>query len=120
MEPTLLQKKSYQFALLTLDLIMEMRDLKEYVISKQVLRSGTAIGAMVSEAKFAESHKDFTHKLKVALKEANETQYWLNLLVDSKYCKPSGVEEIREELNKLLGLLVNIVKKLKAKETQSQ
>ena len=58
---------------------------KEYVLSKQLLRSGTAIGALVREAEYAESRADFVHKLHIALKEASETDYWIDLLCDSGY-----------------------------------
>jgi four helix bundle protein len=82
---SVLKEKSYDFALRIVNLNKYLQLHKEFVLSKQVLRSGTAIGAMVSEAKFAQSKADFVNKLSIALKEANETSYWLELLKDSKY-----------------------------------
>ncbi|MEN8800195.1 MAG: four helix bundle protein, partial [Flavobacteriaceae bacterium] len=76
-----LRDKSYEFAI---NIVLLTRDLqkkkKEYIMSKQLLRSGTGIGALVREAEFGRSKKDFSNKLSIALKEANETEYWLSLL----------------------------------------
>ena len=81
---------------------------KEFVLSKQVLRSGTAIGAMVKESEFAESKADFVHKLSIALKEANETKYWLLLYLDD-----SSYESVNEDCLNLIRLLVSIIKRMK-------
>lgn len=86
---------------------------KEYVLSKQVLRSGTAIGAMVKESEFAESKADFIHKLSIALKEANETKYWLLLLHESEYLDDNSYESVNEECLALIRLLVSIIKRMK-------
>jgi four helix bundle protein len=83
-----LKEKSYDFALKIVGLYKELIEKKEFVLSKQLLRCGTAIGAMVREAEYAQSRGDFINKLSVALKEANETGYWLNLLSDSKFILP--------------------------------
>lgn len=73
--------KSFSFALRIVKLYRYLKEeKKEYVLSKQVLRSGTAIGALVRESQYAESKADFIHKLAIALKEANETDYWIELL----------------------------------------
>ena len=79
-------------------------------MSKQLLRSGTSVGAMIKEAEFAESKMDFIHKLNVALKEANETRYWLMLLKGAEYISVSAYESIEEDCNELIRLLVSIIK----------
>lgn len=83
---SIIGKKSYSFALEIICLYkILMGDKKEFVLSKQILRSGTSIGANVHEALSSESKKDFIHKLSISLKESKETSYWLNLLADSDY-----------------------------------
>ena len=86
---------------------------KEFVLSKQLLRSGTAIGAMIKESEFAESKADFIHKLSIALKEANETKYWLLLLHESEYFNDSSYESVNEDCLNLIRLLVSIIKRMK-------
>jgi four helix bundle protein len=83
---------------------------REYVLSKQVLRSGTAIGALVREAEHAESKADFIHKMSIALKEANETSYWLELLHQGEYIDEQNFESIRSDAEELIKLLIAIVK----------
>ena len=78
-------KKSYAFALEVIALYKLLIEKKEFVMSKQVLRSGTSIGANIHEAVASESKKDFIHKLSIAVKESRETSYWLNLLKDSNF-----------------------------------
>ena len=79
-----LKEKSYAFAIGIVKLARQLQlDHKEYVLSRQVLRSGTAVGALVREAEFGESKADFRSKMSIALKEANETEYWLALLRDT-------------------------------------
>jgi four helix bundle protein len=89
-------------------------DKREYVLSKQLLRSGTAVGALIREAEQAESKPDFIHKLAIALKEANETGYWLELLNQSDYIDDKGFKSISSDLKQLLKLLTAIIKKAKA------
>jgi four helix bundle protein len=82
----IIKEKSYKFAVRIVKLYRYLtKEKKEYVLSKQILRSGTSIGALVYEAKFAQSKKDFINKLSIALKEANESSYWLLLLSDTGY-----------------------------------
>jgi four helix bundle protein len=82
----IIRDKSYSFALKIIDTYKFLiHEKKEYVLSKQLLRSGTSIGANVNEALEGQSRADFTHKLAISLKEARETQYWLCLLQDSEY-----------------------------------
>lgn len=83
------------------------------MLSKQLLRSGTAIGALVREAEQAESKRDFVHKLAIALKEANETEYWLELLRETKYLTASAAESIISDNKELLKLLTSIINSTK-------
>jgi four helix bundle protein len=86
------------------------KEKQEYVLSKQLLRSGTAIGALVSESKFAQSKADFINKMHVALKEANETKYWIRLLHDSKYITGKTYNSIAPEIEELICIIASIVK----------
>ncbi len=111
MRENIVKDKSFVFALRVVKLAKYLQDeTKEYVLSKQVLRSGTAIGALVREAEHAESKSDFTHKMSIALKEANETLYWLELLHRSEYIEAQSFESIRTDSEELIKLLVSIVK----------
>ena len=103
--------KSLNFALRIVKAYQYLNDEKaEHILSKQLLRFGTAIGAMVWEAEFAESANDFVHKLHIALKEANETAYWLLLLYKSEYIDASSYESIDQDAKELIKLLVCIIK----------
>lgn len=103
--------KSLNFALRIVKAYQYLNDEKgEHILSKQLLRSGTAIGAMVCEAEFAENANDFVHKLHIALKEANETAYWLLLLYKSEYIDASSYESIDQDAKELIKLLVCIIK----------
>lgn len=110
----IIKEKSFLFALIIIKLYRYLTEQKkEYVMSKQVLRSGTAIGALVRESEYAESKADFIHKLAIALKEANETEYWLELLHQSSYINSKSFQSIATDLTELLKLLIAIVKKSK-------
>ncbi|MEM9325670.1 MAG: four helix bundle protein [Bacteroidota bacterium] len=109
-----LLEKSYEFALRIVNLTFELQDqLKEVVLTKQVMRSGTAIGALSEEAQQAESKADFIHKLAIANKEAYETDYWLRLMRDSKKFPGNYAEELIQ-CEELMRLLVAIIKSSKA------
>jgi len=82
----------------------------EYVLSRQLLRSGTAIGALVREAEFGQSRADFRNKMSIALKEANETDYWLNLLRDTGYISEKMFQSLSEDSLELIRILVATVK----------
>jgi len=86
---------------------------KEFVLSKQLLKSGTAVGALIREAEHAESKADFLHKMNIALKEANETEYWLLLLSEGDYLNKELYTELGNECNELIRLLARIVKTTK-------
>ena len=85
----------------------------EYTLSRQILRSGTAIGALVRESKYAQSKADFLNKLMIALKEANETKYWLELLCQSEYIDQKMYSSIEPDINELLKLLISSTKTVK-------
>jgi four helix bundle protein len=87
---------------------------KDYVLSKQLLRSGTAIGALYREAEYAESKNDFIHKLGIAQKESNETLYWLELLKETDYLEQEQFDSIYKDAEELLKLLTSILKSSKA------
>ena len=109
-----LQDKSYSFALRILKLYDYLGGIKsEHPISKQIVRSGTAIGALVSESEFAQSKADFANKLSVALKEANETRFWLRLLKDYKKITEKEFASINENIEELIRLLVASIKTAK-------
>ena len=111
----ILRDKSFDFALRIVKLYKYLTaDKKEYVLSKQALRSGTAIGALVREAEQAESKNDFIHKLAIALKEAAETEYWLELLFRSDYFEEKSYLSIHSDLKELLRLLTSIIKTSKS------
>jgi four helix bundle protein len=86
---------------------------KEFVISKQILRSGTSIGANISESIFAQSRMDFVSKMSIALKEASETKYWLDLLMETEYITKMQYESIADDISRIIGTLVNIVNSTK-------
>lgn len=114
MVKNLVKDKSLAFALRIVRLTEFLRNEKhEYVLSKQVLRSGTAIGALVREAEHAESKADFIHKMSISLKEANETEYWIELLYQAQYLNQQQYDSIRPEIGDLNRLLISIVKSSK-------
>jgi four helix bundle protein len=107
----IVMKKSYSFALRIIKLYKYLiTEQKEFVLSKQVLRSGTAIGALVKEAEHAQSKADFINKMNIALKEANETEYWLMLLKDSDYLDEKSFSSIHLDSSEMIKLLASIVK----------
>ena len=106
--------KSFAFAIRVVRLYKILcEERKEYVLSKQVLRSGTAIGALVRDSEHAQSTADFINKLSIALKEANETEYWLMLLHEADYLTEVEYDSIIKDCKELLRLLISIIKKTK-------
>ncbi len=113
--------KSYTFALKIVELYRTLSEGKrEFVLSKQVLRSGTSIGANIEEALGGQSKKDFQSKLLIAYKEARETHYWLRLLHDSGYIDDKNFDSISLDCNELLRLLGSITKSMKEKINNSK
>ena len=115
-----IREKSYSFALRILRLYSHLcAKKKEFVISKQVVRSGTSIGANVEEAIGGQSRKDFLSKMNIAYKEARETHYWLRLLRDSGILAPQQVNPVITDCNELLKLSGSIIKTMKEKENKN-
>jgi four helix bundle protein len=109
-----LSQQSFSFALRIIKLCKYLQsEHKEYILSKQVLRSGTAIGALIAEAKYAQSKADFLNKLMIALKETNETKYWIKLLYHSEYLTTPMYKSLLPEVESLLKLLVASTKTTK-------
>lgn len=113
--PNAVRDKSLAFAIAVVELCKELQEKKEFILSKQLMRSGTAFGALVREAEQAESSKDFIHKLSIALKEANETDYWLEILVKTDYMNAYQFQEFDKKVKELIKLLTSIIKTTKAK-----
>jgi len=109
MKENIIRVKSFDFALMIIDLYKQMLEQKEYVLSKQLLRSGTSIGANIEEASAAISKKDFIAKMSISAKEARETLYWLKLVEKSQIVK-IDVSEILEKSEELIRILTSIVK----------
>ncbi len=117
MKESVLLEKSLAFALRIVKLSRYLQqEHKEYILSKQVVRSGTAIGALIREAQYAQSKADFLSKLTIALKEANETKYWLTILVESSYITQIMYQSIEPDAEELLKLLIASTKTLKQGE----
>lgn len=111
MKENIIQHKSYAFALRIIKMYKYLsQDKKEFILSKQVLRSGTAIGALVKEAEHAQSKADFINKMNITLKEASETTYWLSLLKDSAYIDENMYQSIFFEAEEIVKILASIVK----------
>jgi len=87
----------------------------KYILSKQILRSGTSIGANIREAEHAVSKPDFIHKMSISLKEANETEYWLLLLKEGEYMEANKMDSLSKDIDELIRLLVSIIKTMKGK-----
>jgi four helix bundle protein len=114
MAESILKIKSYKFALRIIKLAKFLnQEKKEFILSKQVIRSGTAIGALIREAEFGQSKLDFISKMSIALKEANETEYWLNLLKDSDYISTENFYSMDHDCLELVKLLVSSIKTTK-------
>ena len=106
--------KSYRFAIRVVKIYKYLiENKKEFVLSKQFLRSGTSIGALIRESEHGESNSDFIHKLSIALKEANETDYWISLLKDTEFLSKTEFESIYIDIQELIKLLVSILKSSK-------
>ena len=114
MKDNIILSKSKAFAVRVVRLCRYLREeKKEFVLSKQLLRCGTSIGANVHEAKYAQSTDDFISKNSIALKEASETEYWLELLYETEYLNKAAYDSIAEDCSELVRLLTAIVKTTK-------
>jgi len=110
MSSSIIKDKSYGFSILIVRIYQFLsKEKNEYVLSKQLLRSGTAICALVRESEFAQSRKDFISKLSIALKEAGETDYWISLMFDADYIDESIFKSIEPEIKEIIKILVSII-----------
>ena len=110
----ILKDKSYNFALEIIMLSKNIQNKNEFVLGRQLMRSGTAIGALIREAEFGQSKKDFINKMSIALKEANESLYWLDLLNDSNLIDNIIYEKLKPINLELIAMLVSSIKTAKA------
>ena len=107
----ILSKKSYEFSISIIRIYKSIiTEQKEFTLGKQLLRSGTSIGALIRESEFAQSKADFINKLSISLKEANETKYWLSLLHDTEYIEKDSYTKLNSEVMELIALLVASIK----------
>ncbi|KAF0201129.1 MAG: hypothetical protein FD170_2895 [Bacteroidetes bacterium] len=114
MKENILKEKTYVFALKVIAVYKQIIiEYKEFVLSKQFLKSGTAPGALVREAEFAQSKADFISKMSIALKEANECDYWMNLLKDSGYISLLSFNELEASVKEIIYMLISSIKTAK-------
>ncbi len=114
MKENIIRDKSYAFALQIIALYQKLCKNNEYILSKQLLRSGTSIGANVEEAQAGQSRADFISKMSIASKEAREANYWLRLLRDSRTVDEIEVETLLAESEAIINILTSIVKNCRA------
>ena len=115
----ILKSKSYSFAIRIVKLSQYLQnEKKEYVLSKQVLKSGTSIGALIREAEYGQSKTDFVHKMSIALKEANENEYWISILKDTGYIDDKLFKSLSNDCEELLKLLTTSIKTAKQNNKQ--
>ena len=109
MQQSIIENKSFDFAIRIVKLYQYLcEDKKEYILSKQLLRSGTSIGANVSEAQRGQTKPDFYAKIAIALKEANETRYWIRLLHATDYLNDKEYSSLDNDINEIISILVAI------------
>lgn len=118
MSEDIIKVKSFSFAIRNVNLYKTLLSRNEYVMSKQVLRSGTSVGANIREAKNAESKADFIHKMGISQKEADETLYWLELLQATNYLSPQEFESLNNDGVEVLKLIKSII--ISAKNNQKK
>lgn len=106
-----IKEKSFKFAIRIVNLYKYLcNEKQEYILSKQLLRSGTSIGANVSEAQRGQSKPDFVSKMNIALKEANETDYWLRLLYETNYLDENQFKSLYKDIDEIISILMSICK----------
>ncbi len=108
----IIETKSFDFAVRIVNLYKLLcEEKREFILSKQLLRSGTSIGANVAEAQKAQTKPDFNAKMNIALKEANETHYWLKLLYKTEYLTNKEFKSIEADIKEIIAILISICKK---------
>jgi four helix bundle protein len=115
MKENLIQQKTYDFALKIINTSRQMNKNKEFVLSRQLLKSGTSIGANVEEAIGGQSRKDFLSKISIAYKEARETKFWIRLLRDSNTIEPTHSEDLLIQIDEILRIIGSIQRTTKNK-----
>ena len=116
MKPNPVKDKSFNFAVRAIKLWKYLMDIKkEFILSKQLIRSGTSIWANIREAQNAQSNADFIHKLSISQKEADETLYWLELLYETEYISVNEFQSIEKDILEIIKLLCTIIKISKSK-----
>lgn len=116
----IIKDKSFAFAVRIVNLYKLLCERKEYVLSKQLLRSGTSIGALLRESEHAQSTADFINKLSIALKEANESEYWIMLLKETQYISPTEYESIIHDCQEIIKILISIIKTTKMNQNENR
>lgn len=114
MKENIVQTKSYAFAIKIVNICKVLQDeKKEFILSKQLLRSGTSVGANIEEAIGGQSRKDFYAKLTISYKEARETKYWIRLLTDTNYSTTAQSEPLLKDIEELLRIIGSIQKTIR-------
>ena len=118
MKENIIKTKSYQFALDVVKVCQALTERKEYLLSKQLLRSGTSIGANIEEAMHAQTTSDFIHKLSIAQKESSETNYWIRLLTDSAIVDAELGDDLLMKCDEIQRIIAAILKTTKSRKVQ--
>ncbi|MGG7057931.1 four helix bundle protein [Clostridium nigeriense] len=113
MSKNIVLDKSFNYALNIVKLYLKLKNEKEYILSNQLVRSATSIGANITEAQYAQSKKDFINKMSIALKESNESEYWLKLLSKAEIISDKEYKIYYDTCSEIKALLINIVKNSK-------
>lgn len=117
---SILKQKSFYFAVRIINLYKYLKkEYHEYIISSQLIRSGTSVGAIIREAEYAQSKKDFLHKLYIGVKEINECIYWLELLYVTKFITKKMHDSISNDAQQILKMLISSIKTLKNQKNSS-
>ena len=110
MKENILKQKSYDFAISIVNLCAKINNKKKnYVLTNQLLRSGTSVGALIREAEYAQSKADFVNKLSISLKEANETYYWLSILKDTANISKTDYDNLKPKIEELIKILTSSI-----------
>jgi four helix bundle protein len=119
MKNPVLKNKSFEFGVMIVAFCQQLsKEKKEYVLSKQLLRAGTSVGALIREAEYAQSRADFICKMNISLKEANEVEYWLDLLAATGYLDKEHYSNLSEKIKELLRMLIASIKTARQNSVQ--
>lgn len=117
---SVLKEKSYAFAIRVINLAKFLREeKKEFILSKQIVRCGTSVGANIEEASGAQSNNDFIAKLHISLKEAKETHYWVRLLRDTEYISKEQAQSLIDDIDEIITILTKSLKTVKSNNISS-